>query len=220
MPKTFLSLEQLSPPQFNLQTASYTLVLTDKDKQVQMNRATANNLTIPPNSSVAFPIGTIISIVQFGVGQTTLVAGSGVTVRSASAVLTFANQNSYVSIVKIGTNEWSAIGGFSLTSIIVLSDVATILVDALNGRASIMRVTIAGNRTMGNPSNPADGQILQFEIKQDGTGLRTITWGADYSFGDAGVITLSSIINKTDFVNFKYVLSLAKWCYTGSVTGY
>ena len=67
----------------NTQTDSYTLVLTDAGKIVEMNKATANNLTVPPNSSVAFPIGTQIDLAQYGAGQTTLVQGSGVTVRSS-----------------------------------------------------------------------------------------------------------------------------------------
>jgi hypothetical protein len=66
----------------NRQTASYTLVLSDADKLVEMNVATANNLTIPLNSSVAFPTGTQILLAQYGAGQTTVVATSGVTVRS------------------------------------------------------------------------------------------------------------------------------------------
>ncbi|MFZ4745198.1 MAG: hypothetical protein ACOYL0_16450, partial [Limnohabitans sp.] len=41
----------------NRQTASYTLVLGDRGKLVESNVASANNITVPLNSSVAFPIG-------------------------------------------------------------------------------------------------------------------------------------------------------------------
>src|SRR5262245_17580451 len=64
----------------NFQTSSYTLVLTDKGKTVVTNVGSANNLTVPPNASVAFPVGTYINIVQANTGQTTIVAGAGVNV--------------------------------------------------------------------------------------------------------------------------------------------
>jgi hypothetical protein len=54
-------------------TASYTLVLTDAYKAIEMNVASANNLTVPPNSSVAFPTGTQLIVIQTGAGTTTLV---------------------------------------------------------------------------------------------------------------------------------------------------
>jgi len=55
------------------QSASYTLALTDDGDLVDMNVASANNLTVPANSSVTFPIGTQINILQSGAGQTTIV---------------------------------------------------------------------------------------------------------------------------------------------------
>jgi hypothetical protein len=94
----------------NRQTASYSLVLTDRGKLVEMNVATANNLTVPLNSSVAFPIGTKIDIAQYGAGQTTVVATSGVTVRSAGGALKLAAQYSGATLVKIATDEWYLFG--------------------------------------------------------------------------------------------------------------
>lgn len=94
----------------NRQTASYTLVLTDAYKIVEMNVASANNLTVPPNSSVAFATGTQILIAQYGAGQTTVVAGSGVTIRSSGAKLKLSGQYSGGTLLKIGTNEWYLFG--------------------------------------------------------------------------------------------------------------
>ena len=98
---------------FNRQTASYTLVLTDQNDIVEMNVASANNLTIPLNSSVAFPIGTEIQVLQYGAGQTTIVATSGVTTRSKSGQLKIANQYTGVTLVKVGTDEWYVIGNLT-----------------------------------------------------------------------------------------------------------
>ncbi len=94
----------------NRQTASYTLVLSDADKLVEMNVATANNLTIPLNSSVAFPTGTQILLAQYGAGQTTIVATSGVTVRSIGGKLKLNVQYSGATLIKIGTDEWYLFG--------------------------------------------------------------------------------------------------------------
>jgi C4-dicarboxylate-specific signal transduction histidine kinase len=50
--------------------ASTTAVLADDGKLVTMSNASANTFTVPPNSSVAFGIGTQINIAQLGAGQT------------------------------------------------------------------------------------------------------------------------------------------------------
>jgi hypothetical protein len=94
----------------NRQTASYTLVLSDADKLVEMNVASANNLTVPLNSSVAFSTGTQILLAQYGSGQTTIVATSGVTIRSNGAKLKLNAQYSGATLVKIAENEWYLFG--------------------------------------------------------------------------------------------------------------
>jgi hypothetical protein len=97
----------------NTQTASYTLVLGDADKIVEMNVSSANNLTVPPNSSVAFATGAKIDLIQYGSGQTTVVAGSGVTIRSKGAALKILGQYSGATLYKRGTDEWVLIGDLS-----------------------------------------------------------------------------------------------------------
>ena len=94
----------------NRQTASYTLVIGDADKLVEINNASANNLTVPLNSSVAFPTGTQILLAQYGAGQTTIVATSGVTIRSNGAKLKLNAQYSGATLIKIDTNEWYLFG--------------------------------------------------------------------------------------------------------------
>jgi hypothetical protein len=94
----------------NRQTASYTLVLGDADKLVEMNVATANDLTIPLNSSVAFPTGTQILLAQYGAGQTTIVPTSGVTVRSNGNKLKLNVRYSGATLIKIDTDEWYLFG--------------------------------------------------------------------------------------------------------------
>jgi len=90
----------------NTQTASYTLVLADAGKLVEMNVATANNMTVPPNSSVAFPIGTVINVRQYGAGTTTIQQGAGVTIRSRGALIALAGPYAEATLSKRATDEW------------------------------------------------------------------------------------------------------------------
>ena len=91
-------------------TASYTAVLTDDGKLVTMSNAGANTITIPPNSSVAFGIGTQINIAMLGAGQTSVVAGSGVTLNSAGSKLKLDAQYAVCTCVKTDTNTWFVVG--------------------------------------------------------------------------------------------------------------
>ena len=85
------------------------VVLTDKDKLVEISNASANNLTVPLNSSVAYPIGSQINILQTGVGQTTVVATGGVTI-NATPGLKLRAQWSSATLIKRAENTWVLIG--------------------------------------------------------------------------------------------------------------
>ena len=98
----------------NAQTgASYTTVLTDDGKLITVSNASANTLTIPPNSSVAYGIGTQINIAQLGAGQVTITAGAGVTLNSAGAKLKLSAQYAVATCVKTDTNTWFVVGNLS-----------------------------------------------------------------------------------------------------------
>jgi len=86
----------------NRQTASYTLVVGDKDKLVEMNVASANNLTVPAS---IFADGDQILLAQYGAGQTTVVAGSGMTIRSNGGKLKLSAQYSGASLVFVSASE-------------------------------------------------------------------------------------------------------------------
>lgn len=94
----------------NTQTGtSYTLVLGDAGKFVTMSNAGASTLTVPPNSSVAFPVGTVIEGAQLGAGQVTLTPGSGVTLNGAPG-LKIADQYGTFGLIKTDTDTWLAFG--------------------------------------------------------------------------------------------------------------
>jgi len=96
----------------NEQLASYTLVLSDRDKIVEINNASANILTIPLNSSVAYPVGSQIQILQTGAGQTTLTPTGGVTLNGTPG-LKLRAQWSSATLIKRATDTWIAIGDLS-----------------------------------------------------------------------------------------------------------
>ena len=96
---------------FNAQTGtSYTLALADGAKLVTLTNAAAITLTVPPNSSVAFPIGTQILLYQGGAGQVTITPGAGVTVRSEGTKLKIIGQYAVAGLLKLATDEWVAFG--------------------------------------------------------------------------------------------------------------
>ena len=98
----------------NAQTStSYTAVLADDGKLVTLDNASAITVTIPPNSSVAYGIGTQINLMQLGAGQVTISAGAGVTLRSAGSKLKTSAQYAVATCCKIATDTWVVIGNLS-----------------------------------------------------------------------------------------------------------
>jgi hypothetical protein len=103
----------------NSRTATYTVVLADnKNTLITMNVATANDFLIPTNASVAFPIGSVINVIQTGVGKTTIKAVTSGTTTISSTGATAAQpslraQFSAASCVKVATDTWYIIGDIS-----------------------------------------------------------------------------------------------------------
>ena len=95
----------------NAQTGTtYTTVLGDDGKLITCSNAASIALTIPPNSSVAYGIGTQINIAQLGAGTVTITAGAGVTLNSAGAKLKTDAQYAVATCVKTDTNTWFVVG--------------------------------------------------------------------------------------------------------------
>lgn len=85
-----------------------------------------------------------------------------------------------------------------------LTDAATVAWDAALGRFA--KVTLAGNRTLGKPTNLQEGDTLMLTVIQDGTGSRTLSYHADYLFPDAGTApTLSTAADSVDVLSFAAV---------------
>ena len=100
----------------NAQTATYTVVLADADqKLVTMSVGSANDFLIPTNANVAFPVGTVINVIQIGAGQTTIkaVTSGTTTISSTGATATAPKlraQFSAASCIKVATDTWYIVG--------------------------------------------------------------------------------------------------------------
>ncbi len=99
--------QQLAAAPPNLRTADYTLVLNDFNGVVEMNVAGANLVRIPPNSLVAFAVGTFVLVYQYGSGQTSFVATSpGVTTLRLPFGAAITGQYKSATLFKRATDEW------------------------------------------------------------------------------------------------------------------
>jgi hypothetical protein len=98
----------------NYQTDSYTLVLSDKGKCVEINNAAAKTLTVPLNSSVDFPVGVMVELMQFGDGQITITKGGTMTFRSPDGMVKTAKKNACVTLRQRATNDWSIEGDLAV----------------------------------------------------------------------------------------------------------
>ena len=91
-------------------TASYTLSTLDhRDDLIEMGSASALTLTIPLNSSIAYPVGTSFDILQTGAGQVTIAGAAGVTV-NATPGLKLRTQWSSATVFKRAENTWVVYG--------------------------------------------------------------------------------------------------------------
>ena len=123
---------------------------------------------------------TILDDADAGAVRTTIGAGTG----NGDAVLS-ADQN------------WT---GAQRGAITALTDGATIAVDF--NSSNNFSVTLAGNRTLGQPSNQVAGQSGSVFVTQDGTGSRTLAYHADWDFAGGTAPTLSTAANAVDRLDY------------------
>lgn len=107
--------------------------------------------------------------------------------------------------IRTGTNNVkrvTAAGLYAASAFVPLTDAASIAVDMatfLNAK-----VTLAGNRTLGNPTNAKEGQSGVIRVVQDGTGSRTLSYGSAWKFA-GGAPTLSTAAGAVDVISYVVV---------------
>jgi hypothetical protein len=101
----------------NAQTGTtYTTVLADNGKLVTQTNGSPITTTIPPNSSVAYPIGAQLNVAQLGAGKVTFAQGAGVTIVSTGATASapaLRAQYSTATAVQTATDTWLVMGDIS-----------------------------------------------------------------------------------------------------------
>ena len=101
----------VAPLAINAQTGTtYTFVAADASKLVTASNGSAQTYTVPPNSSVAFDVGTAITVIGIGAGKVTLAQGSGVTINSLDSEKAINGQHASVTLIKTATDTWQLIG--------------------------------------------------------------------------------------------------------------
>lgn len=105
------------------------------------------------------------------------------------------------------TGATNTFAGAQIGGITTLTDGATITPNfALNNSFT---VTLAGNRTLANPTNLVAGQSGVFIINQDATGGRTLAYGSNYDFGGGTAPTLTTTANAQDMIAY-FVVSASR----------
>lgn len=100
------------------QTADYTPVLADQYQVlIPMNKATAVNFTIPTNANVAYPVGTVLNVLNIGAGTCTIKAITSGTTTVLSAGSTAAQptlgQYKSAACIKTATDTWYVVGAIA-----------------------------------------------------------------------------------------------------------
>lgn len=100
------------------------------------------------------------------------------------------------------TNEVNSFTAAQAVTPVALTDAATINTNA--ALSNTFRVTLAGNRTLANPTNLRDGMVLNWKIKQDGTGNRTLAYGTKFKWPSGTAPVLSTAASAVDLLTAQY----------------
>ncbi len=214
----------LTPPARTDATASTALVLTDAGGIVAMTSGSANTVTIPPNSGVAFPIGTVIMIEQLGAGSTTIDGEpGGVTLNGVfEGSIEIGQQYGAASLRKIGTDEWVAtvsaidLDPYALKAPIVTQTISanTTLSPTIDGATYKITLEASPTITLSDFPSATTAATVKLIFTQDGTGERVATFAGNVTFPGGVDPTFSASANAVDTKTFQW--DGAAWQLIGS----
>tara|TARA_R110000764_G_scaffold49103_3_gene108773 strand:+ start:527 stop:1462 length:936 start_codon:yes stop_codon:yes gene_type:complete len=156
---------------------------------------------INPN---AFGFGTAASA-NIGTGNTDVpdVSIADVRYSQLAAANAFTNTNSFASATTFnGLSSFTSTTTFKQVDspIVTLTDAASVAVNFNTGNHFL--VSLAGNRTLENPTNGKVGQVGHIYVVQDGTGGRTLSYGNMYNFPSGTAPVLTSVSGSVDLLVF------------------
>jgi hypothetical protein len=104
----------VAPLAINAQTGTtYTFVIGDAGKLVTSSNGSAQTITVPPNSGVAFAVGTQIIVQNIGSANATIATAGTPTINSKDANLEIDGQFAAATLIKTATDVWSLIGALA-----------------------------------------------------------------------------------------------------------
>lgn len=178
-----------------LSTTAGNVIGTATLQQIYDNSTNPEITTDTTRTAVSFKRGTAADTddvfeVLNGAGSTTFsVDGNGKATGDGSGL-------TGVGLTATAT-EYTKTQNFNATT---LSDAATIAWDASSNQ--VASVTLAGNRTLGAPTNLVDGATYVLTVKQDATGSRTLAYNVVFKFPGGTAPTLSTTANAVDILTF------------------
>ncbi len=172
---------------------------------------TANVNVVVPNLSKVYVV-TNNTTGSFTVTVKTA-AGTGVVIPQGGApAMLYCDGTNVLSISPAFVALLNAVQNFTraqATTVNVLTDAATIAVDA--SQSNKFRVVLGGNRTLGNPTSPLNGQTIEILVVQDGTGSRTLAYDSKYVWPGGTAPTLTTTAGRADLLIFSYDSVSDKW---------
>lgn len=158
-----------------------------------------------PTSVSAFTINTLTATsIDTSVVNASLVSAANGTFTSTVSANTV---DTSIAIITDASITDATFGGQVVGIPVTLTDAASIALDLATGNN--FTVTLAGNRTLENPTNAVAGQTGQMYVIQDGTGSRTLAFGSNYKFPDGTAITISTSTSSVDLLVFNVRSSTA-----------
>jgi hypothetical protein len=189
-------------------TEAGTQTLTNKT--LTAPTMTAPVLGTPASGTVTNLTGTASININGTVGATTATTGAFTTL-SASSTVSGTGFSTYLASPPAIGGTVAAAGTFTTATaatvvgthnayanIIALTDAATIAVDMSVTGGNNFSVTLAGNRTLGNPTGLTAGQSGIIYVTQDATGSRTLAYSSYWKFPGGTAPTLTTAANSVD----------------------
>jgi hypothetical protein len=185
--------------------------LTVTGTTTTVDSATAQTIDLGDNDKMRFGDGNDLEIYHdgsnsriddVGTGNLQLQLGGSTKVEVTSAGI---DVTGTTTTDLLATGNTAITGSLQVTgqaygTVVTAADGATITPNFANG--NMFSVTIAGNRTLANPTNGQPGQVGSIFVKQDGTGSRTLSFGSNWHFPAASAPTLTTTGNAVDRIDY------------------
>ena len=225
------------------QTTDYTLALSDAWSIIEVDDPSYVTITIPLNSSVAFPVGTLIWLNQKDAGQAVVAATGGVTMTSPDSYVQTRVQGSTIRLQKVATDTWelaedlgvytgldddaaayiAAVGTFSTAEEQYIND--WFLAAKANGYYTKYHAVylFLGGTASAHKWNAVDPQDLDASFRMVFTGSPThdangVTWNGTTQYGDTFLVP-SSVLSQDSKHFSAYFRAVGDGCNFGAVDG-